>query len=197
MGKIAENLIGRRFGRLVVIGVSDKITKNGKLILKCKCDCGNYKDTTGGQLQSSKTKSCGCLHRELGVARFKRLGITKDSGIANRNYIISKYIRGAKRRNIQYNLTTEEFVNICSMDCNYCGIKPSTISNPRNKFNGNFVYNGIDRVDNSKGYTKENCVACCKICNRSKSDMTKEDFDLYIQRLTIFQTERKKSETKY
>jgi hypothetical protein len=33
---------------------------------------------------------------------------------------------------------------------------------------GIYTYNGIDRVDNSKGYTPENTVPCCKICNKIK-----------------------------
>jgi hypothetical protein len=30
---------------------------------------------------------------------------------------------------------------------------------------GEWVYNGIDRVDNNKQYIKENLVSCCKKCN--------------------------------
>lgn len=29
---------------------------------------------------------------------------------------------------------------------------------------------GVDRVDNNQGYTEENCVSCCAMCNRMKSD---------------------------
>lgn len=35
---------------------------------------------------------------------------------------------------------------------------------------------GIDRVDNSVGYTIENCVPCCTSCNFMKGKMTKDDF---------------------
>lgn len=43
--------------------------------------------------------------------------------------------------------------------------------------------NGVDRVDSSRGYDKENIVPCCKICNRSKSDMSESDFIAWGLRL--------------
>jgi hypothetical protein len=46
-------------------------------------------------------------------------------------------------------------------------------------------------VDNTKGYTKENCVPCCKICNRLKSDLTKEEFEEYQKRVKEFNKNKK------
>lgn len=47
----------------------------------------------------------------------------------------------------------------------------------KNRFNnGDFVYNGIDRIDSSHGYTKDNIVTCCKICNKMKMDMSLDNF---------------------
>jgi hypothetical protein len=37
-------------------------------------------------------------------------------------------------------------------------------------------FNGIDRVDNSKGYILGNCVPCCSWCNRAKADGTLAKF---------------------
>jgi hypothetical protein len=39
-----------------------------------------------------------------------------------------------------------------------------------------FTYSGIDRVNSSIGYNKENCVPCCDKCNKAKLAMTKEEF---------------------
>ena len=41
---------------------------------------------------------------------------------------------------------------------------------------GEFVYNGIDRVDNSVGYTIDNCVSCCGMCNFMKRSYNQLDF---------------------
>lgn len=38
------------------------------------------------------------------------------------------------------------------------------------------IYNGIDRIDNAKGYTIENSVTCCKRCNFAKRNMSYDEF---------------------
>lgn len=65
MGK-AENLLGQRFGRLVVIERGEN-TKNGNAQWLCKCDCGNPEPTlvVATNLKSGKTRSCGCLQKEI------------------------------------------------------------------------------------------------------------------------------------
>lgn len=45
------------------------------------------------------------------------------------------------------------------------------------------VYNGIDRKNNFKGYTKSNCVTCCAICNRAKYNLSEEDYKKWITNL--------------
>ncbi len=57
--------------------------------------------------------------------------------------------------------------------CNYCGLKPQF---PHTR-------NGIDRIDSSKGYTEDNCVACCVFCNRAKNDYTLGEFKEWIIRV--------------
>ena len=38
------------------------------------------------------------------------------------------------------------------------------------------AYNGLDRVDNSRGYEPSNVVPCCRRCNRAKDDMSSQEF---------------------
>lgn len=56
-----ENLLGRRFGRLTVIGDAER---HGYVV--CRCDCGSLTTIRRGSLTKSlnPTRSCGCLHRE-------------------------------------------------------------------------------------------------------------------------------------
>ena len=35
---------------------------------------------------------------------------------------------------------------------------------------------GIDRIDSNKGYTKDNVISCCEMCNRMKSDYNVKDW---------------------
>ena len=61
----ASNLIGKRFGRLMVYDREwDKGDKKGSY-WKCKCDCGNEKSIAGSALKSGATQSCGCLNKEI------------------------------------------------------------------------------------------------------------------------------------
>ena len=59
MGKKID-LTGRRFGRLVVICECGR-SKHGRVLWKCRCDCGNECIVNGGYLTNGDTKSCGCL----------------------------------------------------------------------------------------------------------------------------------------
>ena len=46
-----------------------------------------------------------------------------------------------------------------------------------------FYYNGVDRVDNQKGYTVNIIVPCCKRCNVANSDLTLEEFYSWVQEI--------------
>lgn len=73
-----------------------------------------------------------------------------------------KYVaRSNKKFSGQAMISEKEFNTIRENNCKYCG-------NPGP--------NGIDRVDNSKGYQKENCVPCCKHCNYIKGDLSISDY---------------------
>ena len=65
-----KDLTGQRFGRLVVLEENGR-TKRGSVIWKCQCDCGNITNVASGDLQS-KTRSCGCLHKEQ-LSQLKRV----------------------------------------------------------------------------------------------------------------------------
>lgn len=52
-------MVGKRFGRLLVIGEAPH--RNGRAYWHCKCDCGNEVDVMGKSLRRGDTKSCGCI----------------------------------------------------------------------------------------------------------------------------------------
>ena len=58
-GPKADDLTGRRYGRLVVIRPT-KEKRNGKTVWECKCDCGKTTFVTSSNLQGNHVKSCGC-----------------------------------------------------------------------------------------------------------------------------------------
>jgi hypothetical protein len=75
---------------------------------------------------------------------------------------LMSYKRAAKKRNIEWMLTEDEFKSFWQLPCNYCSDPIDTI--------------GIDRVENHKGYSIDNCTPCCSICNKMKMDLSKDDF---------------------
>ena len=54
-------MIGQKFGKLTVLEELHERTKHGRIVYKCKCDCGNICNVTGSCLRNGNTKSCGCL----------------------------------------------------------------------------------------------------------------------------------------
>jgi 5-methylcytosine-specific restriction endonuclease McrA len=68
--------------------------------------------------------------------------------------------------------------------CHYCGLPPYTVSH--RKKDQAFVYTGIDRVDNEKGYTPDNVVPCCGVCNFMKGKLGLEQFLAQIKRIHTF-----------
>ena len=68
-----DRLIGRRFGRYVVI---DTCPDNSRKVL-CRCDCGNEKYVYDSNLLSGRTMSCGCLSSDVTAERNYKHGETK------------------------------------------------------------------------------------------------------------------------
>ncbi|MCK5768672.1 MAG: hypothetical protein KAH35_09930 [Candidatus Atribacteria bacterium] len=104
------------------------------------------------------------------------------SGIASMRFRIRSYKRSAKERGLVWNLTEEQFKEITQKDCYYCGAKPNNISK-QNQFNGSYIYNGLDRINNNKGYTTDNVVPCCKICNTNKGNLGLQEFTDWIKKV--------------
>lgn len=167
------NLTGKKFGRLTVINRSYPNERYEHAMWLCKCNCGVEKIIRGDSLSRGESKSCGCLRDDL-----NRL----ELGLASMRRMIISYKKDAKKRGLEYELTEEQFKKITSQDCHYCGAKPNNISKSGRHF-GDYIYNGIDRVDNNKGYTMDNVVPCCKVCNIAKHQMTLQDFKDWVSRI--------------
>jgi hypothetical protein len=70
MGKM-KDLSLKRFGRLVAIKYTGK-NRHRKSMWLCKCDCGLEVTVPINYLNNGSTKSCGCLRRELSIARSRK-----------------------------------------------------------------------------------------------------------------------------
>lgn len=92
---------------------------------------------------------------------------------------MSYYKRNAKKRNLEWSITLEQFDKLIFSNCYYCGDEPRVHELKRKTL----IYNGLDRVDNNKGYIIDNVVACCTICNMMKYTLSLDDFKIWSIRL--------------
>lgn len=194
--------VGEVFGRLTVISISDKRGKNKNVrLFLCKCECGEEREVQGAHLRDGTTHSCGCWQKE-NIKVVHR----KPPGISSWKTLYRGYVNGSKKRNFIFELSFEEFIEIASQNCFYCGSKPrrynhgisssGEINKRCRKYTQDGIdrswieCNGIDRVDSLTGYILSNCVPCCYICNRAKSDMSHQEFMNWLDQILEFKRNR-------
>jgi hypothetical protein len=163
------NLEGQHFGRWRVVR-REEPDFNGNSRWQCICDCGKEGVVRGDILQRGYSRSCGCLQKE--IAREQE---SLPQGEASFNELFGFYKSAAKRRGIPFLLLKSEFRQLTMGDCHYCHRKPSTVWKQRAN-NGDYLYNGIDRLDSDGPYSVENCVSCCNKHNLMKRDMPLKEF---------------------
>lgn len=159
--------------------------KNKKTYWLFKCDCGSVTEKRVDKVLYSNptTLSCG----KCGLIKRGSPPIAKENSQngykVSFNKLYGSYKRKAKSRGYSFDIDKKLFLSIIKKNCFYCGIEPSNvIKSPASEL----IYNGIDRVNNEKGYYKDNCVPCCAICNRAKRDLDYKQFEKWIKRLVDF-----------
>ena len=182
MGYKLIDLTGKKFGRLTVVekrpSVMYGLTKKRRW--RCKCECGGFTEVDTGSLTSGHIKSCGCLHKESSVENSRRTRHLIAKKEAAFNAVKSIYKLNARKRGHAWLIDDAYARRLFSSCCHYCGQPPSNIyKNTHHKQE----YSGIDRLDNSVGYTKKNTVSCCKICNHAKHTMDEKTFMDWLGRV--------------
>jgi hypothetical protein len=100
----------------------------------------------------------------------------KVEAFANKHVIWNHYVKGAKKRGIHFALSKTLFESLIVKPCFYCEYKKED------------EVNGIDRVDNQKGYIEENVVPCCETCNFLKGSQHPQEFIDKMQAIHMYQT---------
>lgn len=142
------DLTGQRFGRLVVIERADN-SADGRARWLCRCDCGQSKTVLGEHLKKGRTKSCGCAKSESSSKRFKKHGG-----------------RNSKLYRIWSNMKDRCNNPDCKVYSDYGGRGIKVCKEWIDDFsafqkwalaNGYKEGLTIDRKDNDKGYSPDNC----------------------------------------
>jgi hypothetical protein len=176
---------GQKFGRLTVVrqNFNKKNRMQEKTYWDCICDCGNTTVVIKEKLLNGHTASCGCFHRDQLIAN--NIGRGSNPVYSAMRNLYRSYIKSARNREIEFDITIEEFEELTTSTCSYCGTEPHINWKGHRKESG-YIYNGIDRLDRSIGYVIGNCVTSCKKCNWAKGKMGVKEFGQFIKNVYEF-----------
>lgn len=150
--------------------------KQRSMLWLCRCSCGHEIIKT--------SKSIISIHSKSNKSPFRCEGCQSTEHRVNMafNYFLRYYKQGAQRRDLVFELSNEEFKELINSPCFYCN-RPPTERIVGDRLKQPITANGIDRLDNNKGYTKENSVSCCSICNYAKRSMSVEEYVQHCQQV--------------
>ena len=179
---LTEVSVGDRFGCLTIVRTELR-GKNSVVITQC--DCGRER-VFWKKSAVKHQRSCGC-----GIDSFGLTGKQRRSW----NLRLQGYLSGAKKRGYTWELSFQDFVRIASQPCTFCGTPakewecfsnaPSIRKDSPQADSELYKIkiSGVDRLDNSLGYTISNSVPCCVYCNRAKSDLSFKEFEEHVGRM--------------
>lgn len=139
--------------------IIDRPVGSKKALMRCRCGYEAWNHVAN--LSSHKSQGCrSCMFKTP----------------QHKTYLL--VLRTASRRSIQWKLSEEEWSSLATKNCHYCGSEPNNVISEYG-----FRYNGLDRINSNGIYELTNVVPCCKICNRSKSDISQQEFYDWIKRV--------------
>ena len=159
------DLTNQKFWKLTAIEPYRE-SKDSRCMWKFLCECGNTSYHVGYRVKNGDIRSCGC----------DRKGIRSSTNPLA--FVFRDYQWRAKKKNLDFNLSFDDFINLIQSNCFYCGVEPQ---NRHRRYS--IKYNGVDRVDNNLGYITENCVPCCIDCNVAKMERSQKQFVEWINKV--------------
>ena len=142
-----KDLTGQTFGRLVVIREYGR-SKDGKIMWLCRCDCGGETVVTSGSLRRGLTQSCGCLQRE----RSTKHGCTNKNWYKVYRHMMERcgHLEGASTYHLC--LYRDRGITVCEL------WQKSPLAFGDWLFAQGWHHGlQLDRIDNDKGYSPDNC----------------------------------------
>ena len=164
-------------------------TKHSDEANKAKSERMRGRDVHGNIIISDTQKLCGSCNKWKDFSEYHKNGASshgymsycKDcerirKRIARYNnikeYKYREYQRDAILKDREFNLTQEYFTAVIDSPCIYCGSHDEV--------------NGIDRIDSNRGYTEDNSVPCCAMCNKMKLNHTVDAFMYQCRRIVDY-----------
>lgn len=149
------DLTGKRFGRLLVLKDTGEKKKRQKVWL-CQCDCGNTKKVITSYLTSGDIKSCGCYRKESELKNLSKIwGKPRTHGLSKTKL----YRVYSDMKNRCNNTKCKAYKDYGQRGIKVCDEWQENFMN----FYDWAIKSGykdelsIDRIDNNKGYSPDNC----------------------------------------
>lgn len=186
--------IGLKIGRLEIIGRAYNYKQKGGYTAKCECGTilkaftKNDLNSKIKNLEKGKIIACkNCTNSEY---------IKERTDLQKYRYIYNSYKKSANVRNHEFDIDRTLFTNLILSPCTYCGLEKTNERIDRVNPSETIQYNGIDRVDNSKGYIISNVVSCCRLCNKMKGTLTHNEFYNHINNIINFKGSTTRAEAR-
>lgn len=176
------NLIHKQFGKWTVLEYIG-VNKSRQTLWKCECYCGNIVNVIGTNLVNSLSTQCSKCRTDSRKGCLP--GNALEPGESTIRVIYNNYKQNARRKKLDFDLSLDDFKNLISNNCYYCGTKPTQLIR-QNVRHQTLLMNGIDRKNPNDGYIKDNYVTCCKTCNYGKNKLSYSEWVEYLDRLVKY-----------
>ena len=153
-----KDIKGNRYGRLLVLESIPERNNNMSVLWRCRCDCGNIIVVPTAYLTSGNTKSCGCLQIDNTIKASLKHGFVVGGEIEKLYHIwLGMKQRCSNPKCKEYDNYGGRGITVCDEWKNdYAAFRQWAYSNGYDKTK-NKKECSIDRIDNNKGYSPDNC----------------------------------------
>lgn len=155
-----------------------KLPTSTKVCTKCGEERGLSDFYSQTNVSDGLMSACKDCHKLISRLRYRRR--REDGGFrmygkrdTPGKFYFPQMVKGAKRRSILVTLGLDEVEVLVVQPCHYCGSTDYRDSVGRSV---NPWFNGLDRIDNDRGYEPGNVVPCCGECNMMRRNMTQDGF---------------------
>ena len=177
VSRIGEEWIGQKYNRLTVVGTF-RHEKHRQTYWKLECECGKIIKTTPNKVLTGHTSSCGCMRREMILEKNYKHG-GKGTRLFNVWLSMNQRCKLVDRNNKDYPLYVGKGITVCDeWKDDFNTFRQWALVNGYSEEILPSGINGltIDRIDNSRGYSPDNCRFVPMSINGKNTDKVANSF---------------------
>lgn len=167
--------VGTKFGEWTTVSEKYKRSNSHHYVVDVVCSCGKQTTVYAAQLTGGRTARCWTC------GNGSKPRVSASDYVVN--VVFGHYKKSAQKIELDFSLTKEDFSKLIFEKCHYCGREPINMVKDRYTQRELPAYSGLDRVDNSIGYSIKNVVPSCRWCNEAKKAKTSEQWESWIKGL--------------